>query len=767
MKRILSIILAIAMVVSLLAGAGITAFADGETTLFEVYIGGELPEIAAGETPTSVSLFDTAGACTATTEWIDDEGQAFSGTFEDGKVYWLNVVLTAEAGYLFGEGASTSIFVNYLWTDWAEASLDRTQAEFQIRFSLLPTISEVEVNGITEPVLGETATLDGITVPNDANYEIDFNASYWFEDGTDDRLDGEFEVSVYCLYLDIRPKANFDFADEVKLYLNGEQSDDFGCDELSLWAYPKYSLCEEITEIEIDFEQPSVGDAPSEDYLSVLDDAGCEIGEVEWLADNFGMPEPIAGAFEKKNYSVQVTLHAKDGYSFADELDVYINEEHQQYFGSQPFVATAYFSFSLCDTIDTIEISGVADAVLGEEATTDDITVPNDCGYTISSATWYKNEAFGAEPFVGAFIKAMYSIEILLEAEEGFEFTEDTAVTVNGEETTDFNVNGSEVYVYLYYSLCDAVANVELPAFPEIPVGEDVELSDEPILEADEYEVYGLWHALNEDGYFEEYEGTIEDGNIYAYYFYVYAKEGYEFTEDTVYTVEGANADELYSNKRDLMAEFRKTYNLSDLIEITSVNITVSKPEIGKDVDPEAYEIDKDANYSVTFTDWWVADTEDSYDFVPASGDKFEEGKYYFFEIELEANEGYFFADNAVIKINGKQTEEAVGMSMIGTFVEPGYVYIMEPFGELTEEEIPEDDLDQDDSEQDKTEGDKAEEDKSESETETEDKNETSGEEDNIAQTGDDFSLTPYIVALMISLSAIVLTTLRIRKKQK
>jgi len=758
MKKLLSVVLALAMVVSLLAGAGITAFADGEETLFEVYLEGELPEIAEGETPTSVSLFDMAGACTATTEWVDDEGQAFSGTFEDGKVYWLNVVLTAEAGYLFGEGASTSIFVNYLWTDWAEASLDRTQTEFQIRFSLLPTISEVEVNGVTEPVLGETATLDGITVPDDANYEIDFNASYWYDDRTGDPLDGEFEVSVYCLYLDIRPKANFDFSDEVELYINGEQSNDFGSEALRMWAYPTYSLCEEITEIEIDFEQPSVGDSPSEDYLSVLDDAGYEIGEVEWYIDNLGTPELTEDDFEKKNYYVQAFVYTKDGYSFANEVDVYINGEFQQSFGGQSHMAMVSIWFSLCDTIDTIEISGVADAVLGEEATTEDITVPDECGYTISSATWYKGSLFGAEEFEGEFTKAMYSLEIILEAEEGFEFAEDTAVTVNGEEITDFNANGSEAYVYLYYSLCDAVANVELPAFPEIPVGEDVELSDEPILEADEYEVYGLWHALNEYGYFEEYEGTIEDGNIYAYYFYVYAKEGYEFTEDTVYTVEGENADELYSNKMDVMAEFRKTYNLSDLIEITSANITVSKPEIGKDVDPEAYEIDEDANYSVTFTDWWVADTEDSYDFVPASGDKFDEGKYYFFEIELEANEGYFFADNAVIKINGKQTKDAEGLGIVGTFMEPGYVYIMEPFGELTEE----DDLDQDNTDQDDTnQGD------NDSETETEDKNETSGEGDKIAQTGDDFSLTPYLVALMISLSAIVLTTLRLRKKQK
>ena len=92
----------------------------------------------------------------------------------------------------------------------------------------------------------------------------------------------------------------------------------------------------------------------------------------------------------------------------------------------------------------------------------------------------------------------------------------------------------------------------------------------------------------------------------------------------------------------------------------------------------------------------------------------------------------------------------------------------MEPFGELTdEEELPEDDLDQDDSEGDKTEGDKSEEDKSESETETEDKNENSSEEDKVAQTGDDFSLTPYIVALIISLAAVALTAPLLKKKQR
>ena len=763
MKKILSVVLALAMVFSLLAGAGITAFADGETTLFEVYLGGELPDIAVGDSPASVPLFDMNGGATVATEWLDDEGEAFSGTFEDGKVYWLNVVLTAEAGYLFGEGESISIFVNDLWTDWAEVSQDRTQAEFKIRFSFLPTISVVEVDGVTEPVLGETATLDGITVPDDADYYIDFNTSYWYDDRTGDLLDGEFEVSVYCLYLDIRPKANFDFADEVEFYINGEKSNDFGCEELSLWTYPAYSLCEEITEIEIDFEQPSVGDTPSADYVSVSADAGYEIGEVEWYIYNLGTYELTEEDFEKKNYSVQAFVYAKDGYSFANEVDIYINGELQQSFGGQSDMATVSFWFSLCDMIDTIEISGVADAVLGEEATTDDITVPNDCGYTVRSATWYKNGNFGAEEFEGDFVKAMYSLEIILEAEEGFEFTEETAVTVNGEEATDFSANGSEAYVYLYYSLCDAVANVELPEFPETPVGEDVEFSDEPILEADEYEVYGLWHVLNEYGYFEEYEGTIEDGNIYAYYFYVMAKEGYEFTEDTVYTVEGENADELYSNKMDVMAEFRKIYNLSDLIEITSVNITVSKPEIGEDVDPEAYEIDEDANYSVTFTDWWVSDNEKANNFEPAGEGKFEEGKYYFFEIELTADEGYFFADNAVIKINGKKVEDAEGLSMVGSFIDPGYVYIMEPFGELTdEEELPEDDLDQDDSE-----GDKSEEDKSESETETEDKNENSSEEDKVAQTGDDFSLTPYIVALIISLAAVALTAPLLKKKQR
>ena len=108
---------------------------------------------------------------------------------------------------------------------------------------------------------------------------------------------------------------------------------------------------------------------------------------------------------------------------------------------------------------------------------------------------------------------------------------------------------------------------------------------------------------------------------------------------------------------------------------ISEINITIENPTVGDEVTIEKDEYDdyiwgsqkpqleitipEDANYKLSNGDgdsnymYWMTSLDDENYWDPFIG-KIEPGKDYYVEVVLLANQGYFFSDNVVIKVNDK-----------------------------------------------------------------------------------------------------------------
>ena len=96
---------------------------------------------------------------------------------------------------------------------------------------------------------------------------------------------------------------------------------------------------------------------------------------------------------------------------------------------------------------------------------------------------------------------------------------------------------------------------------------------------------------------------------------------------------------------------------------IKTVNITMNKPKIGDDITPETeteITAEAGAHYNL-MRGFFIKDysSKTGGEVVEYSG-KFKAGEAYYYEFQMDTNEGYYFDDNVVIKINGKTTEYEV-----------------------------------------------------------------------------------------------------------
>lgn len=91
-------------------------------------------------------------------------------------------------------------------------------------------LKTIEVTNVIEPLDGEATVYDGITVPEDANYEIDTVA--WFVSDTEDDYDYErmgenerFEAGKYYkLQLEFVTKNDYEFSSPIEATINGKEA---------------------------------------------------------------------------------------------------------------------------------------------------------------------------------------------------------------------------------------------------------------------------------------------------------------------------------------------------------------------------------------------------------------------------------------------------------------------------------------------------------------------------------------------------------------
>lgn len=149
---------------------------------------------------------------------------------------------------------------------------------------------------------------------------------------------------------------------------------------------------------------------------------------------------------------------------------------------------------------------------------------------------------------------------------------------------------------------------------------------------------------------YEPYTGVLENGKIYKVMITFTPKAGMYIGDEGGCWIN----DEWGLNWSTDGTSDYAGYEISFLQEIHTVALTgAPKPEIGKELPYDAPTIPADAMYTIEKVAW----TNSNWDFLP-DGMKAEDGKAYYQCFYLKAKEGWSFADDVTVTVDGKKPDE-------------------------------------------------------------------------------------------------------------
>lgn len=318
-------------------------------------------------------------------------------------------------------------------------------------------------------------------------------------------------------------------------------------------------------------------------------------------------------------------------------------------------------------------------------------------------AAWYSdNGSHGSLPTITEFESGKrYVYSLMLKPKDGYSFSNETAVTVNGESVKS-SLSGEYLYVPAVKTITPTKQNSTLTAIDVENVKLDYQPGDAPQASAkkagtnqDKYDIlFECWEklekdandTLNSDGYWYSDESCYSDGDVrfstfekggrYKYSVKLQAKDGYTFdsnlTNTENVTLNGASLPSFGSwvmvmddGKTCLIVygtELRPGQAVEKIDFIARTNFNAGdKPSFMTsavdpfiDLDHERWDANDGSGYGITSSDYW----NKRYNGKLIT--EFEAGKSYtygvYFKIsDLGMEEGYRFDKNTKLYINGEE----------------------------------------------------------------------------------------------------------------
>ena len=318
-------------------------------------------------------------------------------------------------------------------------------------------------------------------------------------------------------------------------------------------------------------------------------------------------------------------------------------------------------------------------------------------------AAWYSdNGSHGSLPTITEFESGKkYVYFLMLKPKDGYSFSNETAVTVNGESVKS-SLSGEYLYVPAVKTITPTKQNSTLTAVDVENVKLDYQPGDAPRASAkktgtnqDKYDIsYECWEKNEKDandsmhtvGYWYSDESCYSDGDVrfstfekggrYKYYVKLQAKDGYTFdsnlTNTENVTLNGASLPSFGSwvmvmdDGKTCLIEYGTELRPGQAVEKIDFNARINFIEGDKpyflnsavdpfiDLDHERWDANDGSGYGITSSDYW----NERYNGKLIT--EFEAGKSYtygvYFKIsDLGMEEGYRFDKNTKLYINGEE----------------------------------------------------------------------------------------------------------------
>ena len=335
--------------------------------------------------------------------------------------------------------------------------------------------------------------------------------------------------------------------------------------------------------------------------------------------------------------------------------------------GMTPISAAAVGTDTL---IETVAVT-VPEPVVGGFVQNAVPTVPANVNYTIQ----YYWVDITLESLVedGQFLDGhKYYLCVMAEPASGYAFSRDTVVTLNGKRPHYLELENEGTYVYFEHSwsFLEQIPAVELPQWPaNMQAGDSVSEQLVTVPAGAKYQAGMTWVDM------ETGQGAtvLENGKTYACGYVVVPDTGYEFTEDTAFTV-GGEAYDLVQLSEEGYAVLLKFYAIG-LETVDTLSLAVEEPEIGA-VPGEA--VCLAGQPCQVQQSYWLYNASGDMNDSGEIAEVFQEGQYHYLAATVYAGDGYAFADDLKVYVNGQLMEAEV--VSIGN-----YVSLVIPFGKLVD----------------------------------------------------------------------------------
>ena len=426
-----------------------------------------------------------------------------------------------------------------------------------------------------------------------------------------------------------------------------------------------------ITDLKLSMEAPAVGET-LKFVGETPEGANYTITEQEWYDPSIEEPYAADTVYEyRAPYRYDLVLKAKDGYYFDESVDYTIDgvewyDVRYYVYDDETMGLFCYWNDdnSEDDVEETVKInlSGYNTKV-GQYVTQKWGSLVGDPRFYVDE-NWYETENY--DYYDGKFESGkQYAYSLVLTANDGFGFAEDSEITIDGIEfdeaycTVDYNfyIGRQELCFTALYT------PIDVPEGEEDKAVTDLNLTlDEPVLGGTLQFIGELPEdapfTIEEECWYDtlaEYEGPLDTNTVYKKnYSYVYevvlkAKEGFYFEDSYDYAIDGVewlHEDSSISLSHDYF-HIRSYFAILDdsrednVVETVKINLSGYNTKAGKPAILVSESLPEDPRYHV-FYEVWI-DESTGYE---VEGD-FEAGKTYRYDIWFVANDGFEFADDS------------------------------------------------------------------------------------------------------------------------
>lgn len=638
----------------------------------EVIASAELPTAGTpGDAEWTVTVPDDAHYSVKRVAFFNENVKNFTNAMEEGKDYYIAAELRIEDGYAFKKGLTAK----FNGDDWT-IKQDVKEKTFIAYYHFVCGSAPVPVTLIDDTALTFVLPKQGakgedkpdITIPEGKGYVL--ADSSFRKKSTNRTFSGEFTNRTdYLVQVVLTKEPGYEFDSSVPVTFNGEEPYLLTYTPTKISASYlfrfEYDDRKGIENVDLDFEIPEVNTTADEDIIITLaDDSKCRIADC-----SYGISEktPFTGVFEEDTeYYLKVYLEAKEGYKFRATTFTTINGKDNSDNSNYENDGTGVLMYYKFKPVKLIPIEKTNVSFLIPEAGTKGDAKPvldvSDGGpYKIADVRFTKD----GMPFDGEMeANGEYELRFRLTPGEGCKFTNSTQLYIDkyytdnhiGEELCVADISKNSLDCIFRFTP-DARTNVEsIEAEVEIPTAGSV-TDQKPVIKFKAYpegsvtECDALYYSVGKDNSVISYAlpKYFEYGGSYGISMLFTTEGEYKLSSDTKFTINGSDANMFYAN-----GEIDYDFTPEKMI-IHEIDVKWDKPEAGDKNDFLAkVEVPENIKFTSVLSSYMAKSSYVANNKI-SSFDTFEDNKYYYLFMTLQTPEGYEFADDNVITVNGEK----------------------------------------------------------------------------------------------------------------